>query len=437
MRLNFPMNDTMTASLVKQQYEELPYPPRNPADETQRLMRTVGDDLTELSHYCFKGKQNFQDHFRCLVAGGGTGDAAIFLAEQLRHTNAQIVYLDMTQASREVAEQRAQVRGLANIEWVTASLLDIPKLGLGTFDYINCSGVLHHLPEPVDGLQGLASVLRDDGALFLMLYARYGRRGVYDMQEIFRTLLPDTLPAQDKIAEARAVLNQLPPTNYFQRNREQWEGEIGAAGYGDAGLYDLLLHSQDRAYDVDAIYDLLQGGSLQLVDFTGPQKRLYQPKNLLSNPSTLRRCEDLSRRQKFSVAEKLSGSIIKHSFYAARSAERSARIEDHALCIVLTAEMKGMHEQIHQAIVPGEKLSITYTLGNRQEVFQLPGNAINKVLFKYFDGTTPIDKMINKVKIKTGSGNSQAIKAEIEKAFELLHSMGWAYLCNSTAPGNP
>lgn len=434
------MNEYMTTSLVKQQYEALPYPPRDPADERQRLLRTVGDDLTELNHYCFKGRQNFQDHFRCLVAGGGTGDAAIFLAEQLRNSNAEIVYLDMSEASRQIAQQRAQIRGLNNIQWITASLLDIPKLELGTFDYINCSGVLHHLSEPKEGLQSLAGVLRDDGALFLMLYARYGRRGVYDMQKIFRALLPDTLPIRDKIDEARALLNQLPPNNYFRRNGDRWESEIGAGGYGDAGLYDLLLHSQDRAYDVDAIYDLLQAAGLQLVDFTGPQKRSYHLKNLLGNPSTLRLCENLSLRQKFSVAEKLSGDITKHSFYAARNPDRSARLEDYvdnpALCIVLTAEMKGMHEQIHKAIVPGEKLSITYTLGNKQEVFHLPGNAINKRLFRYFDGNTPIEKMISKVKIITGSGNSQTIKAEIEKAFELLHSMGWAYLCNGPASKN-
>ncbi|MGZ8197218.1 MAG: class I SAM-dependent methyltransferase, partial [Burkholderiales bacterium] len=203
----------MTPSLVKQQYEELPYPPRNPADENQRLLRTVGDDLAEMNHYCFRGRQSFQNHFRCLVAGGGTGDAAIFLAEQLRGTNAEIVYLDMSEASRRIAEQRAQTRGLENIQWVTASLLDIPKLGLGTFDYVNCSGVLHHLPEPKEGLQSLASVLREGGALFLMLYGRYGRRGVYDMQEIFQMLLPEAMAAQEKIDAARAVLAQLPPTN--------------------------------------------------------------------------------------------------------------------------------------------------------------------------------------------------------------------------------
>jgi hypothetical protein len=74
-------------------------------------------------------------------------------------------------------------------------------------------------------------------------------------------------------------------------------------------------------------------------------------------------------------------------------------------------------------------------VGNRQEVFQLPGNAINKRLFRYFDGATPIAKMIGKVKLTTG-GNPQAVRAEIEKAFDLLHGMGWAYLCNRSPSTN-
>jgi SAM-dependent methyltransferase len=426
------MDGNATVSLFRQQYDNLPYPPRNPADESKRLVRTVGDDLTELNHHCFRAGQTFQDHFRCLVAGGGTGDAAIFLAEQLRDSNAEIVYVDTSEAARRIAQQRAQARGLKNIRWVTASLLDVPRLDLGMFDYINCAGALHHLPDPKEELQSLASVLRDDGALFLMLYARYGRRGVHELQEALRALLPHSLTAQDRIKEARSLIGQLPSTNHFQRNRELWEGEIDAAGYGDAGFYELLLHSQDRAYDVDAIYDLLQSAALQFLGFTGPQKRSYQLTRVLRNPSTLRLCENLSPRQSSSVAEKLSGNIVRHSFYAARNADRSARLEDYVdnpnLCIVLTAEMKDRHEQVHEAIVPGETLCITYAVRGREEVFQLPGNAINKALFRHFDGATPIEKMIAKVKTATGSGNSKAILAEIEKAFELMHGMGWAYL---------
>ena len=59
-----------------------------------------------------------------------------------RHTNAQVVHLDMSTASIALARQRAELRGLHNIEWVHESLLNLPRLGLGKFDYIHCSGVM-------------------------------------------------------------------------------------------------------------------------------------------------------------------------------------------------------------------------------------------------------------------------------------------------------
>jgi ubiquinone/menaquinone biosynthesis C-methylase UbiE len=86
------------------------------------------EDLPMINHYCFAGKQSFQNGFRALVAGGGTGDATIFLAEQLRHTDAQVVHLDMSTASIALAKERAQIRGLTNITWVHDSLLNLPAL---------------------------------------------------------------------------------------------------------------------------------------------------------------------------------------------------------------------------------------------------------------------------------------------------------------------
>lgn len=82
--------------------------------------------------------------------------------------------------------------------------------------------------------------------------------------------------------------------------------------------------------------------------------------------------------------------------------------------------------------MPGQPLSITYALDHKQETIQLAGNAINKELFRYFDGQTSIEKMVRKVKLKAGHGNPLAIKAEIASAFELLHAYGWAYLAAGT-----
>ena len=116
---------------VRSQYEALPYPPCNPQDDHQRLVQTWLEDLPMINHYCFAGRQSFQHGFRALVAGGGTGDATIFLAEQLKHTDAHIVHLDKSQASIAIAQQRAHIRGLANISWIHDSLLNLPQARSG------------------------------------------------------------------------------------------------------------------------------------------------------------------------------------------------------------------------------------------------------------------------------------------------------------------
>ncbi len=97
------MSSTRYVAQVREQYEALPYPPRDPGDEKNRLVRTWLDDLAMINHYCFSGKQTFRNRFRVLIAGGGTGDSTIFLAEQLRHTDAEIVHLDISRAAIEVA----------------------------------------------------------------------------------------------------------------------------------------------------------------------------------------------------------------------------------------------------------------------------------------------------------------------------------------------
>src|SRR5690242_4451439 len=175
---------------VRQQYELLPYPARDPRDEAKRLIEGSPSHLLELNHYLFAGARDFTRPFRALVAGGGTGDGLIMLAQHLSDKGcpAEIVYLDLSKASRAIAEQRAKVRGLGNITFMTGSLLDLPTLGLGAFDYIDCCGVLHHLADPAAGLAALNRALAPDGGLGVMVYGALGRTGVYPMQAMLKTL---------------------------------------------------------------------------------------------------------------------------------------------------------------------------------------------------------------------------------------------------------
>ncbi len=324
---------------VRSQYEALPYPPCNPEDDRKRMVLTWLEDLPMINHYCFAGKQSFQSSFRALVAGGGTGDATIFLAEQLKTSNAEVVHLDMSQASIALARRRAEIRGLTNITWVHASLLDLPMLGLGKFDYINCSGVLHHLADPDAGLQALRSVLKegDDasgdlpGAIGLMVYATAGRTGVYQMQALMRMINHDaqgTIDEQRKIANTRDLLASLPASNWFKRGEDLHHDH----NIGDAGIYDLLLHSQDRSYSVGELFDWLHTDNGLHLEFSDVQRgrSSYLPHMVLGSkpPAMTGALRKRPRREQYEMAELMSGSIITHSLYATQSASCTAPYGD-------------------------------------------------------------------------------------------------------------
>ena len=143
------------------------------------MVFSKSSSLDCLNYFCFDGGRDFSKPFRVLIAGGGTGDCTIYLAEQLRNTPAEVVYLDMSKASMSVAKARAKARKLNNIKWVHDSLLNLPESDLGKFDYISCTGVLHHLADPQAGLDALKSVLHPEGSIYLMVYAQHGRTSIY------------------------------------------------------------------------------------------------------------------------------------------------------------------------------------------------------------------------------------------------------------------
>src|SRR6202012_5190076 len=76
---------------------------------------------------------------------------------------------------------------LANLELHFLPIEELPTLG-EVFDLIVSTGVLHHIADPLAGMKALATCLRRDGVLSVMLYAKYGRIGVELMQSVFSDL---------------------------------------------------------------------------------------------------------------------------------------------------------------------------------------------------------------------------------------------------------
>lgn len=295
---------------VRAQYEAFPYPARNPAEEDRRLIEGSPSHPVEIDHFIFAGRRDWTKSFRVLVAGGGTGDGLVMLAQKLCDLQcpAEITYLDMSRASREIAEARIARRGL-DVSFITGDLLTAPDHG--PFDYIDCCGVLHHLPDPNAGFGALADALSPEGGVGLMVYAPLGRSGVYPLQAAFGRLLDDD-PPELRVPLARAALEHLPASHPFRVNPI-----LGDHRDSDAGLFDLLLHARDRAYDIAELTAALEGAGLSLAGLVEPSR--YDPMTYLPE-AFAGKVRALGPVDRLSVGEQLAGNIKTHIAYAVPAA---------------------------------------------------------------------------------------------------------------------
>jgi SAM-dependent methyltransferase len=331
------MTDITDARLAAQ-YEAYPYPHRDPRDEAKRLIVGSPGHLREIDHWVFGATRPTSRPLRVLVAGGGTGDATIMLAQQMARGGREgtVTWLDRSAAALKVAQARAAVRGLNNIVWEQRSLLDLPASGLGPFDYIDCCGVLHHLPDPAEGLRALLSVLAPGGGMGLMVYAPHGRTGIYMVQDALRLLAPAEQEPATRLDVARRVMKHLPETAWLRSNRSVTDHLNG----GDAGLYDLLLNPRDQAYTVPALHDLLAGVELSIACWVEPIR--YDPIPLLPDPRLRGRIATLSPVERAALAEALAGNIAAHIVYCTRTSELPDRADPFSAdAVPICREMPG------------------------------------------------------------------------------------------------
>ncbi len=406
----------MTIDLLRTQYEAYPYPARDPAEEGRRLITGSPSHLDQVNHYVFGGRLEFTRPLRVLVAGGGTGDATIMLAQQLADAGvpAEITYLDLSTASRRIAEARAARRGLRSIEFRTGSLLDLS--GLGPFDYIDCCGVIHHLPDPAAALESLGAALAPGGGIGLMVYAPYGRAGVYPMQDALRTLTAGLAPGE-QVEAARRLLRALPERNGLRNNPL-----LGDHLSSDAGLYDLLLHSCDRAYTVPDLVRLVEGCGLAITALIDPAQ--YDPASYVKDPRTLRRLDGLSWLERAAWAEQVGGALGKHVAYLVRAADAGgavARFDGLGVVPVLRdidgpALARGMPAgAVLDAEFPGLKVALALP--------RLAGPILSRV-----DGRRSLEDIFDEVRALDRGLAREQFEAQARTLFAGLNAVGKMYL---------
>jgi len=244
---------------------------------------------------------------RILVAGCGTSQGATIA---LREPQSPVTAIDLSETSLahlRRLQERHDIRNLIIRQLPLERVEDLHEC----FDLIVCTGVLHHLPDPDLGLRALREVLRPGGAMHLMVYAAYGRTGVYMLQEYCRIL--GVRPFDADLVDLGTTIERLPrdhPLAPLVRQAKDFR-------HPDA-LADALLNPVDRAFTVPEVYDWLERCGLTFGRWVeqGP----YSPKcGVLASLPHASRLAGLPERLQHAAVELFRGTQTQHSFIAYRS----------------------------------------------------------------------------------------------------------------------
>jgi 2-polyprenyl-3-methyl-5-hydroxy-6-metoxy-1,4-benzoquinol methylase len=286
-------------------YDRYPYPP--PVDDLDAYRRRWQDHQRRRAdfHLFWPTKPYYED-CSILIAGCGTSQAAKYA---LRWPAARITAIDFSATSVQHTEQLKRKYKLDNLEVHQLSLEQAGALG-AAFDQVVCTGVLHHLPDPDAGLRALRSVLLPHGAMHLMVYAPFGRSGIYMLQEFCR-LVGFHAPAGD-IRELAAALEVLPtghPLASLLHEAPDFRNE--------AALADALLHPQDRSYSVPQLLAFLNANGLRFGRWIRQAPYSLQLGSLSRIPRALRMAQ-IPLEDQYAAAELFRGNMIRHSTVAYR-----------------------------------------------------------------------------------------------------------------------
>jgi SAM-dependent methyltransferase len=195
---------------------------------------------------------------RILVLGCGTGREALAWAAALPHSRVDGVDLSFTSLSH--AKRKAQCLGISNVHWYQEDLLRLPPY-FADYDLVTACGVLHHLPDPVEGVQVATRMVRPGGLIKLALYSEHARKPLVRAGGILRSSMAgERSPEVLALARARLIehLQHDMALSCLLRIQEFFDLE---------GCWDLFFNPCETSFNLSGVTELLAHASLSFLGF--------------------------------------------------------------------------------------------------------------------------------------------------------------------------
>lgn len=225
-----------TSQAVQAMYEENPYPRWASVDRPFKLH----PDVT----------------LEWLTAGCGTGRPLTQLG--VAFPNVQFTAIDLSRSSLGYAVRKTREAGIHHVDFYHGDLLNIGALGK-TFDFIESSGVLHHMKDPVAGWKALLACLRPGARMQIGLYSTLARPDVFRVRDYIAQKGYDA--TLQGIRALRADIMALPDDHplYGILSRHDF--------YAASECRDLVFHIQEATYTIPEIQKILDDLGLAFQGF--------------------------------------------------------------------------------------------------------------------------------------------------------------------------
>ena len=128
-----------------------------------------------------------------------------------------------------------------------------------TFDIIESVGVLHHMADPVTGLEKLLELLRTGGLINIGLYSKHARKSILAAQKYFhergytasRTDIRRAREETLALDKANPIYNMTKTSDFFSLSE----------------FCDLAFHAQEVCYTLPEVAEILTRIGLQFIGF--------------------------------------------------------------------------------------------------------------------------------------------------------------------------
>jgi ubiquinone/menaquinone biosynthesis C-methylase UbiE len=190
------------------------------------------------------------------VAGCGTNQA---LLTALKFPQAEVYGTDISTQSLAACRQKAMQINVQNLKLEEKSLNDVDYNE--RFDYIICTGVVHHNANPEAVLRRISRALKKNGILEFMVYNYYYRLLTVATQRAVRAFY-DQSSSPDIELEVKLIRHLI---SDFQYDNLMTEFLQSHAGMHEAEMTDALIQPLEYSYTVESLDKLTGNCNLEIL----------------------------------------------------------------------------------------------------------------------------------------------------------------------------